>query len=304
MEKEYSKIASIPQGRANQKIITPGCLVLEGGAFRSLYTQGVLDYFMQADLNIQTVIGVSAGALSGINYVSGQIGRTARCTLGHRHNKRYVGFRNIFFHGGVVNYGFIFGTFDALEPMDKKQVMDPHRLFIAEATNMLTGQGEFFSNQNSSYPILEKACQASGSMPFLSHKVMINGVPYLDGGCAVKVPFRWALDQNFGKVIVIRTRHPDFRKKINRKATDHQTERRYFRYPNFVHALEETSDNYNRDCDEMIELHKAGQIYMLAPSKPVTIQRLESDLNVLGDLYWLGYNDAKNHIDEIKTSLK
>ena len=37
--KVYSKVAEIPTGNAPD-VITEGCLVLEGGAFRGLYTQG------------------------------------------------------------------------------------------------------------------------------------------------------------------------------------------------------------------------------------------------------------------------
>ena len=80
MSQTYSKIDKIPSGQASEKLIE-GCLVLEGGAFRGLYTQGFLDAMMQNDLNLSCVIGVSAGALSGLNYVSGQIGRSARINL-------------------------------------------------------------------------------------------------------------------------------------------------------------------------------------------------------------------------------
>mgnify|MGYP003378631544 FL=1 len=41
-------------------------LLLEGGAMRGLYTAGVLDVFMQHNISIDGIIGVSAGALFGI----------------------------------------------------------------------------------------------------------------------------------------------------------------------------------------------------------------------------------------------
>ena len=41
-------------------VTTPGCMVLEGGAFRGLYTQGVLDVLMQEGINLACTIGVSA----------------------------------------------------------------------------------------------------------------------------------------------------------------------------------------------------------------------------------------------------
>ena len=50
-------------------------LVLEGGAMRGLYTAGVIDTFLKEKIDVDTIIGVSAGALFGMNYKSKQIGR-------------------------------------------------------------------------------------------------------------------------------------------------------------------------------------------------------------------------------------
>ena len=50
-------------------------LVLEGGAMRGLYTAGVIDTFLKEKIDADTIIGVSAGALFGMNYKSKQIGR-------------------------------------------------------------------------------------------------------------------------------------------------------------------------------------------------------------------------------------
>ena len=60
-EAVYSRLSDIPRGSASNQIVD-GCLVLEGGAFRGLYTQGFLDAMMQNDLNMSSVIGVSACA--------------------------------------------------------------------------------------------------------------------------------------------------------------------------------------------------------------------------------------------------
>ena len=51
------------------------CLVLEGGAMRGMYTAGALDVFYNAGIKFDGIIGVSAGAAFGVNYLSGQPGR-------------------------------------------------------------------------------------------------------------------------------------------------------------------------------------------------------------------------------------
>ena len=53
-------------------------LVLEGGAMRGIYTAGVLDVFLEQGIHFDGVNGVSAGALHGCSFVSGQKGRSLR----------------------------------------------------------------------------------------------------------------------------------------------------------------------------------------------------------------------------------
>ena len=59
-------------------------LLLEGGGMRGLYTAGILDVFMENNIKIDGIIGVSAGALFGMNYKSKQKGRVLR------YNKKYA----------------------------------------------------------------------------------------------------------------------------------------------------------------------------------------------------------------------
>lgn len=56
--KKYSGIDGLPSGQAKGDIIK-GCLVLEGGAFRGLYTGGVLDALMVHGIQIECTAGVS-----------------------------------------------------------------------------------------------------------------------------------------------------------------------------------------------------------------------------------------------------
>lgn len=64
-------------------------LVLEGGAMRGMYTAGILDVLMEEKIQVDGVIGVSAGAVFGCNYKSGQIGRTLRYNMKFCGDKRY-----------------------------------------------------------------------------------------------------------------------------------------------------------------------------------------------------------------------
>ena len=68
-------------------------MILEGGGTRGVFTAGVLDYFMEQELYLPYVIGVSAGACNAVNYVSHQLGRMKTCTIDFLEAGSYVGIK-------------------------------------------------------------------------------------------------------------------------------------------------------------------------------------------------------------------
>ena len=132
-------LADIPHGQASETLV-PGCLVLEGGAFRGLYTQGFLDGMMEQGLNLACVIGVSAGALAGVNYVAGQIGRSARTNILYRHDSRYIGAKSLLHSHSILDVGFLTEERGVLEPLDQDRFGRQAQRFVAVATNCETGE--------------------------------------------------------------------------------------------------------------------------------------------------------------------
>lgn len=187
-------------------------LVLEGGALRGLYTAGVLDVFLRNNIKIDTIIGVSAGALFGINYKSKQIGRALRYNLKYAHDKRYMGMYSLITTGDVMNREFCFNKLvNELDPLDFETYKNSDVQFYAVVTNVETGNAE--------YPEIKDAFEgmeylrASGSMPFVSNLVEVNGNKYLDGAISDPIPFKKILDMGYKKIIVVLTRPADFSKK-------------------------------------------------------------------------------------------
>lgn len=298
-DKVYSGVNRLPRGRASEQV-TEGCLVLEGGAFRGVYTSGVLDALMEADLNFQCTVGVSAGAMNGMNYVAGQIGRSGRINLMYRRDRRYVGVRNALRSGGIIGFDFVLHDPEGIPPFDWDTFNRPERRFIAVAANCLTGGTEYFEKGRCG-DIL-KAVQASASMPYVSRPVTVDGIPCLDGGCTAKIPIQWALDQDFKSIVVVRTRPDGYRKKVSSRSV-RMARRFYGRYPAFVEALSESDRMYNLLCDKLQRLQKEGRIFVLSPSAPVSVRRLERDMEALGALYRLGYDDANRRLTELRRYL-
>ena len=298
--KDYSGFDDLPQGNASDHI-TEGLLVLEGGAWRGMYTQGALDALMEEDINLSATVGVSAGALSGMSYVSGQIGRSVRLNLSHRHDSEYTGRKAVMKEHGVTGFNYLFFEMGKEIPLDAERFFNPKRRFIVTVTNIETGKTEFM--EKGKCPDIFRAIQASATVPSVSEAVEIDGKRYLDGGIEQKIPLDWALAQPEKKKILIRTRDRAYRKPL--KAKKRAAKLEYGKkYPNLMMDLYEESAHYNILLNRIDQLEELGEIFVLAPSRPVSISRFEGDVEELGALYWLGYNDAKQAAPAMKEFLK
>lgn len=296
----YSGLDRLPRGRASD-IITHGCLVLEGGALRGTYSVGVMDALMEADVNLECTVGVSAGALNGISYVSGQIGRSARSPLRYRHDPRYFGVRAFLRNRSPFGFDFMFGELSkTLDPLDLERFLRPERRFVAVATNCLTGRPEYFEKGVCSDIML--ATRASSTMPYISRMVDIDGTPYLDGGCSCKIPFRWALDNNFRAVVIIKTNPDDYRRDPE---AGRNLARLFYgpKWPALTESLARSNADYNLLCDDIEHLKKEGRVFVISPSRSMHIGRMEKDLEKLGEWYWLGYRDAQTIMPGLKAYL-
>lgn len=300
MNKVFSGINDLPKGNASARL-TEGCLILEGGAFRALYGEGVLDVMMLANINITTVIGVSAGAMNGMNYIAGQIGRSARVNLRYRHDRRYIGAKGLKDNQGIIRFDFLFNELNATDPFDWERFNDPKRHFVAVATNCNSGCATYFDTTNCND--ITKAVQASASMPFVSRMVMIDHQPYLDGGCSDKIPIQWALDHGFTKIIVVRTRPTYYRNESTSESMKKAIDVIYGSHPQFARQLVTMNERYNQTADYLDQLEKDKRIFMMAPSKPIHISRLEGDMEKLGNLYYLGYNDMVDRLNDLRDYL-
>ena len=83
-------------------------LVLEGGAMRGMYTSGVLDAFLDEKIEFDDIIGVSAGTLFGVNFLSKQRGRAIRYNKRFSKKLNYMGLFSLLTSKNIINKKFAF----------------------------------------------------------------------------------------------------------------------------------------------------------------------------------------------------
>ena len=270
-------------------------LVLEGGAMKGLYTAGVLDVFMENNIKIDTIFGVSAGALFGINYKSKQIGRALRYNLKYARDRRYMGIYSLFTTGDVMNREFCFDKLVyELDPFDFETYNNSDVKFYAVVTNVESGLPEYIEIRDVKKDL--EYLRASGSMPFVSNLVEINGNKYLDGAISDPIPLKYALDMGFRKIIVVQTKPADYIRTKSRMPFGLM----YRKYPQFVSAANNIHIKYNETLSLISKYENNGSIIILRPSKKVKMHRVEKNLNKLQSIYDVGVKDCKENLARIK----
>lgn len=270
-------------------------LVLEGGAMRGMFTAGVLDVMLEAGVQVDGVIAVSAGALFGVNYLSGQRGRAIRYNKRFAADRHYMGLWSLVTSGDIVNRDFAYYTVpQLLDVFDDQAFIASDVPFYAVVTNMATGEAEY-PRVRSVFADME-ILRASGSMPFVSKPVRLNGQDYLDGGVADSIPYQKFFDMGYERLIVVLTRDLSYVKKPMSKWLISLW---YHDCPRFAEQLMYRHEVYNRSVAELRELEKSGQVLLIRPSEPIEIGRLEKDPQVLERVYDLGRHDAERVREEL-----
>lgn len=276
-------------------------LVLEGGGMRGIFTAGVLDWFLEAGISVDQCIGVSAGACHACSYLSGQIGRGYDSFTKYMKDKRYCSIESFFTTGNLFGVDFIFETIPReLLPIDAETFRNSRTKFQVVITNCLNGKPEYPEVKDAHEDVMY--VRASSSLPLISKPVMINGVPYLDGGVGDSVPILQSEKQGNTKNIVVLTRDINYRKK--KSSTMAILKAVYKEYPEFVEQMESRHIRYNETLKYLRRREREGKVLIIRPQKQLKIGRLERNEEKLYATYRHGYYVAKRLNKKIRKFLE
>lgn len=273
-------------------------LVLEGGAMRGMYTAGVLDVFLDNSIEIDKIVGVSAGVLFGVNYISKQKGRTIRYNKKFAKDKRYMGMKSLLTTGNIINKEFAYYEIPfKIDIFDEETFEKSKSEIYATLTNVETGMPEYFKVNN----VFEEMelMRATSALPFVSKIIEWKGKKYLDGGISESIPVEKCKALGCDKIIVVLTRTINYRK-TKRKNLSKIV---YRKYPNLVKSINNRYKNYNETLEKISKLEENKEIFVIRPSHDLKIKRIERDEEKLQAMYDLGIRDCENNLEELKKYL-
>ncbi len=276
-------------------------LVLEGGAMRGMYTAGVIDVMLEKGIEVDKIIGVSAGAAFGCNYKSKQIGRVLKYNLEYCDDPRYIGLKSLITTGDLFNREFAYIKVPyEYYPFDLETYQSNPVEFNVVVTDVKTGKAKYQRIDKGDLTEIDWI-RASASMPLVSKPVIINNEKYLDGGISDPIPYKWMQKQGVDKSIVILTQTSGYKKKPTNKRVIKTLLRKY---PKIADSLAKRSHVYNQQLDALEQEVKQGNCFIINPSIDLQIKRIEKDKGKLQAMYDLGRNDTLNKLEELITFMK
>lgn len=264
-----------------------------GGGMRDIYGAGIFDYCLEAGVDFDLCIGISAGSANMASFLAGQKRRNYEFYMNYAFRKEYISFRNWIRSRNFVNLEYSYGTLSnsgGEYPLDYPALRDNPVDYLVVTTSALTGEPVYFDKsglkQDDYGPI-----KASSNMPIANQPYMIDGTPYFDGGISDPVPVEACLKAGCSKVILILTRPKDYRRSADRDRFASRFLKK--RYPNAARALQNRAGRYNTQLDYAEELEKQGKVLILAPDSIGRMKTLSKDREAMEILYQKGYEDAK-----------
>ncbi len=271
-------------------------LVLEGGGFRGIYTAGVLDKFLEHGISFDGVIGVSAGTAHGCSYLSNQKGRSIDYYTKYCNDPRFMSFKSFLKTGDIVGVQFAYHDLpERLVPYDFEAFKAQKSEFFVTVSNLESGKAEYIKINDMLADI--DYLRASASLPYFSRIVELNNKKYLDGGCCDGIPIKAFREMGYKKNVLVLTRHDGYIKKQEHGLF---ARLKYRKYPNFVNALLQLHERYNKTLEYIRELEASGEVFVIRPSVELTIGRMEHDAKKVQGVYDIGVSDAEKQIAELK----
>ena len=265
---------------------------------RGLYTAGIIDVMMEAGVEPDGIIGVSAGAAFGCNYKSRQIGRAIRYNMRFAKDPRYSGVRSLLTTGDYFNAQFGYHIVPKQYDIFDDEAFENNPMeFVVVCTDVLTGNPVYRSLTQANYDTYEWI-RASASMPLASKVVELEGMKLLDGGVADSIPLEHFEKMGYERNVVILTQPDGYQKEHNRLMPLMRVALR--RYPEMIKAMDTRHLMYNRELEYVRQAEKEGRCLVIRPEEKIPIGHISHDPDQMRLVYDMGRELGKKRIHEIK----
>lgn len=269
-------------------------LVVEGGAMRGIFATGVLDRLLEENMNpFDLAVGVSAGATNLAAYLAKMHGRNKKVYTSYSLNKEFINLGKFLLGKHLLDLDWMWHETIRDIRLDLDTIVTSPTDFKIGLTHATTGASLFMTPNTHN---LEQMIKASSAVPILyRHPVILDGVPYYDGGLACPIPVKEAIDFGCDEIIIIRSRKEAY--------TMPQTSTWKYKpflgaYPEILEVIKNRHQIYNETLAFMNQEGSTG-LYQVYPPEDFETSRFTKDLAILEKDYQLGRAQGALLIDHI-----
>ena len=278
-------------------------LVLEGGALRTVYSSGVLDYFLEKGLTFDYNVGVSAGVAYAIYYFAGQKGANLKGILDYIDDKRYMGVRHWLNpkNRAFFNMDFVYDYIpNEIMHFDYETYQAYPGKIEAGLTDLETGKVHWYEPDRTdrTHYLMRATCALPIMFPIFDY----DGKKMQDGGVVDSIPWKRAFEQGCDKVVVILTREPSYVR--GQESAIKLLRMGFKKYPEYLSLIESRPERYNKNHAELLQAAEEGKVFLYTPKCTEGFSRTEKDKDKIRALYQNGYDDAVARWDELMAYLE
>lgn len=278
-------------------------LIMEGGAMRGLFSAAVLDVLMENEIRLDGMIGVSAGATFGCNYVTHQSGRAFRYCMNYRHDPRFCSVPSLLLTGDMYGAEFCYHTLPLkLDPIDNDTFVSSGIPFYVVATDVQTGKAVYHLCKDLVSEEELEWVRACASMPLASRIVSVGGRELLDGGITDSVPLRYFEYKGYHRNVVVLTQPQGYVKQPNSMMP--LIRRVYRKYPALIRAMGRRHLMYNRQIQYIEEAAARGDVFLIRPAEPLPVKHITHSKEKIQAVYDAGRAVALSQIEALKKFLE
>ncbi len=276
-------------------------LVLEGGAMRGLFTAGIIDVMMEAGIEPDGLIGVSAGAAFGCNYKSRQPGRAIRYNKRFARDKRYCSWQSLLRTGDLYNAEFAYHIVPTQYDLFDEAAYDANPMaFYVVCTDVETGL-PVYKSLDKATPLTFDWIRASASMPLASKVVALEGMKVLDGGVADSIPLSYFESIGYERNVVILTQPEGYVKEHNQLMPFMRMALR--KYPRMIEALDKRHIMYNAQLEYVRQAEREDRCLVIRPEESLSIGHISHDPDDMQRVYDIGRSAGEKHLAAIRNFL-
>lgn len=268
-----------------------------GGGFRGIYAAGVMDRCLDAGIEFDCAVGISAGSANITSFAAKQLGRNFRFYVLYGARPEYASMKNFITKHTFIDMDYVYGTLsnsDGEDPLDYETfAANPMELYIA-AADAQTGEPHYFSKDEVTkdhYDALKGSC----AIPGVCKPYRIGDRLYFDGAVGDPVPIDKMFELGCDKVVLVLTKPEDF---LRTPKSDNKLARLIQRkYPVAANNLRARAGRYNVEVAKAQEYAREGKVLIVAPDDTCGVSTLTREREPLEALYAKGFADGEKIFD-------